>query len=649
MEKNNKMKKLTSLSLVALSSMPVAYAAESDAYYQIEVISEDFKDVLDPDNHAGPYPTVLTDSGDYAIKATTAQLDQDLDHGLAYTFNQRCFYSDDMCELRFNGGEDTSSFSYENAYKQWRNATFDINYGDEEAESFSVAYTSTSGVLITGFADNTDVQINDIYETSSEGTFAVGYGSAEYDGDADDDDYAREYVRRAFVTDSSSVSAEITLMPDDFADDDTDVDDDYGGFSSAYKMKEVTYDDGDTYTTLIIGQASKSFAGGDTDYYENCYEDGDTSNVYTLNTMVQCPGFDTQAWAWELDTSDDSYANGIYGFALATEWLDDNEDNDGSDITYSAAALDINSSGIAVGVSSFEYNDDDEGGRQRAIIMDPYDDDGEFSEYGAPTEITAVTDSFEKPNYTIKNSWATVITDDNMVMGNRRYATSKNSNYPVEMYIYNYDEDSIDVPLLNKKVQSTKQRLAGDSAAYTGANSQGYDMNESGLVVGKADAYDQRGPVSGGVPRTQSAFLYDSNTESDTYDESWFLDDLLCSEDADGNVYFPEVYDEDEGGYVTAYFRLESATVINDNGEILAQGYRYPTLDDYTDKLNASSVTVKLTPNSLLTSPNDSPNCWESEALSDTDTKYERSGAAGFWIWILFLPLLILRFFKAKK
>lgn len=611
------MKKLTGLSLFALCSTTIVNAAPTDAYYQYEIISTQ----IDGETHHGPFATALTESGDsYALKATTAQLDQDLDHGLAYSFNQRCFYSDDICELRYNGGEDSSSLSYENAYKQWRNMVFDINNNVDEAQQYFVAETSDAG-LISGFGSDTDVQITDIVETTADGTFAVGYGSAVYDTDN-----TREFVRRAFIMDYTSSEQQIALLADDFSEDD----DDYGGFTSAYKMQEVTYNDG-SEKTLIVGQASKSFAGGDTDYFNNCYSDGETDNRYTLNTMVQCPGFDTQAWAWEYDSTLSDTE--LYGFELASEWLDGNDTRNGSDITYSAAALDINSSGIAVGVSSFEYNDDDEGGRQRAIIMTP-DDNGNYAE---PTELTKATSGVSEQEDSIRNTWANSITDDNIVLGNRRYQYSKNTNKPVEMFIYNIDEDSVDIPLLNTKVLSTKQRLEGDSATLSGANSEGYDINENGLVVGKADAYDQTGPVEGSTPRTQSAFLYDSNSDSETFDESWFLEDLLCSEDADGVISHPLI-------------RLESATVINDDGVILAQGYQYDSIENYQISVGATSIVVKLTPPTDDTiTPNDSPNCWQSEALSDTDSTYERQGAAAFWLWLLCLPLLMLRFFNRKK
>ncbi|MBB1272460.1 DUF3466 family protein [Psychromonas sp. SR45-3] len=605
------MKYTKSISIIALLSASSAWAATTTPYYSFEILSVD----TDGSN-IGPFPSAITEEGSlFAAYAFKAQLEQDIDLGLPFTFNQTCFYDDDVCDSVFKGSESSTELSFENAYQAWRNAMFDIDAGNADPSSYF--FGATSNINVEGFGSDTDVKVTDVVDSSLlSRSFAVGYGSAPYASDA-----ARDFVRRGFITDASTSTASVSLMPDF----DTD-----GGFTSAYKMRDVEYSNGDK-KTLIVGNSSKSLSGGDddTDNFDLCYSSGDTNEVETLNDLVYCPGFDTQAWAWEYDGA----GTEITGFALATEWLDDNTTNEGSKATYSAAALDINSAGIAVGVSSFEYSDSDLGARQRAIIMTPSDD----GVYGEPTVITSATDeSYDASgDYddedTYYNSWAQTITDDNIVMGNRQYSSSKNVNKPVEMFIYNIDNNSIDFPLLNKKILSTKQRLAGDSSARDGANSRGYDMNNSGLIVGKADAYDQIGPVTGGSPRTQSAFLYD-NTSGD----SWFLEDLLCSADANGKVSHPLI-------------RLQSATAINDNGVILAQGYQYDTIDDYTNKANAGQIMVKLTPD-LTSEPNNSPNCWESSALVNSDASYERSGGgASFALWLFALPLLLTRRFFRKN
>jgi len=595
------------ISVVALLSSSSAWAVTS-SYYEIEYLSPDTTG-----SNFGPYASAITEAGDtFGVYALAADLDQDIDIGLPFTFNQECFFDDEVCELRYEGSEDSTDASFENAYQDWRITSAEIDNNETDATSYFIA--ATNNVKIEGFGDDTDVKITDVVD-SVEGSFAVGYGSGPYtDGE-------RDFVRRAFVVDPSTSTATTSLIPTAF-------DDDQGGFSSAYRMRDVTYNNGDT-KTLIVGNASQSFAGGDDDYFDNCYSNGDENDLDDLNQLVNCPGFDTQAWAWEYDSS----ATEIEGFALATEWLDDNSTRDGSDATYSAAALDINSSGIAVGVSTYEVSDSDEGGRQRAIIMTP-DDEGT---YDTPTVIVDATDESDSngdydnnDDTTYYNSWAETITDDNVVMGNRQYGSTKNVNFPIEMFIYDIDEDSVSFPLEDTKVQSTRQRLAGDSASFRGANSYGYDMNENGLIVGKADAYDQTDPVAGGSARTQSAFLYD-NTSGD----SWFIEDLLCTSDDEGVVTHPLI-------------RLTSATAINDDGVVLAQGFQYDNDSDYNNSINATAIMVKLTPSTTI-EPDDSPNCWNSETLIDSDSGSSRSGAASLWLWLLVLPLALVRRVYNKK
>ncbi|MEL0630540.1 DUF3466 family protein [Psychromonas aquatilis] len=609
------MKYTVNLSIIALLSTGSAWAATTAPYYEYEILSVDTTG-----SNYGPYPSGLTEDGDtYSVYATKSKLDQNTDSGLPYTFNQDCFYDDEVCALLYEGSDSSTELSYENAYEAWRTASAYIDQGILDAESYF--FGATNNVAVTGFGDDTDVSVTDVVNLDSV-PFAVGYGSAPYSDS--DSSRTREFVRRGFITGASTSDATISLLPDFYGDSDDDVDSGYdGGYSSAYKMREVTYEDG-TSKTLVVGNSSMSWADGDDELFDRCYNEGDDGDEDDLGYLLYCPGFDTQAWAWEYDSA--SSETELTGFALATEWLDDNETNDGSNATYSAAALDINSSGIAVGVSTYEYNNNNFGGHQRAIIMTP-DDNGN---YGAPTELTAATDDISDQEDSIYNTWAKTITDDNLVMGNREYSTAKGRNFPNEMFIYDIDNDSITFPFLDKKVLTTEQRLDGESASFSGAGSEGYDMNNNGLVVGKVDAYDETDPVVGSIPRTQSAFLYD-NTSGD----SWYIDDLLCSEDADGVVTHPLI-------------RLQSATAINDDGVVIAEGYQYSTDEDYNLSVNATSILVKLTPDASST-PDDSPNCWESETLSSEDETSERSGGASVWLWLFALPVLLLRRKKSNS
>jgi hypothetical protein len=89
--------------------------------------------------------------------------------------------------------------------------------------------------------------------------------------------------------------------------------------------------------------------------------------------------------------------------------------------------------------------------------------------------------------------------------------------------------------------------------------------------------------------------------------------------------------------------RLQSATAINDDGVVLAEGYQYDSISDYQNETNPTTILVKLTPDSSI-SPDDSPNCWDSEALQTSDSS--SSGGASFWLWVFALPVLLVRRLK---
>ena len=631
------MKFKTALSSATLLLISNTVWADQAAYYDVEEISVDAEGA-----NYGAYPSAISDDGtligSYSMKSS---LSRDIDIGLPFTFNRSCQYDDEICELEFYGSESSDDDSYENAYQVWRNAqsnaeadgyssymmanildtseTADIDSTTTDADTGidTITFNSinTAVVPYEDSVDSTDVKVTDVAIIDGD-NIVIGYSSDVYDSSNE-----REFVRRAFIKHKDS--DEVTSLLPDFTTN--------GGFSSAYKIKEVTYGDGSS-KTLVVGASSISFPQDDDsddqeEYFNNCYFSDESDYINTLNELVNCPGFDTQAWAWDVSGVTDSTQD-ISGFELASEWLDDNEDNDDSDITYSASALDINASGIAVGVSTFEYSDSATGGRQRAIIMTP-DDSGDYS---APTELAEASYTGEEGESSdddgIYNTWATAITDSNVVIGNREYSKSKSVNLPTEFFVYDIDEESISFPLEDLKVLTTEQRLNGDSSAKTGANSHAYDINESGFIVGKADDYDQTHAVYGGSPRTQSAFLYNNNT-----DESWFINDLICTE-TDGVVTSPR-------------YKIRSARVINDDGTVLAEGWKYDSDADYQDETNATEVMLKLTRNTEVSLPDDSPNCWQSDLLGtdEDDESYSRSGAADFWLWLFALPLLLVRRF----
>ncbi|MCW8994216.1 MAG: DUF3466 family protein [Psychromonas sp.] len=578
--------------------------AAQEPYYSVEEISVDAGN----DANYGPYPSAISDDGSFiGTYSMKASLSKDIDIGLPFTFNRSCPYASVFCRLEFYGSQSAADSSYNNAYQAWRNAQTYAAAGYSSymmGNSFATDTDTDTPILpydsaVAADTASTDVKITDVTGDSGADQFIVGYSSAPYSGGT------RDFVRRAFIYNQTQ-NALSSLLPDFTTN---------GGFSSAYKIKDVTYTSGMT-KTLVVGAGSVSFPKNEQSYFNSCYFSHVYDDILSVNELVNCPGFDTQAWAW--DVTD---LNNITSIKLASKWLDDNTSNNNLKITYSAAALDINASGIAVGVSTFKDTSDAQGGRQRAIIMMP-DDNGD---YAAPTELTAAVADAGKD--AIYNSWATAITDNNMVIGNREYSVPISVNKPTEFFVYDITDSSIRFPLKNKKVLTTKQRLNGTSAAKAGANSRAYDLNESGFIVGKADDYDQSHPVDGGMPRSQSGFLYNKDS-----DKSWFINDLICSADDNGVITSP-------------LYKIRSARVINDNGTVLAEGWKYSSASDYQNETNASEVMLKLTRNSAVSSPDDSPNCWQSDLLNSEDGSYQRAGAASLWLWIFALPLLLVRRF----
>lgn len=605
---------------VSLASVALLLASNSWAdklpYYSVEEI-----EVSADGGLFGPFPSAISDDGEFiGTYSMKADLSSNIDIALPFTFNRICQYDPIICALAFYGSETAGDLSYENGYQDWRNAQAQAATG---YSSYFMGNTLLAGSAQThipyALGDNsTDVKVTDVTNLLPDENgdhFVVGYSSAPYQSGK------REFVRRAFV---ESLSGEVTSLLPEFTSN--------GGLTSAYKLKQVTYADG-TSKTLVVGSASASYPRSSDEYFKYCFFSNQREQINTLNELVYCPGFDTQAWAWDVtDFVNNGSVADLSGFPLASHWLGNSPDAPAGynaahygNLTFSATAFDINSAGIAVGTSTFEYSNSSLGARQRAVIMTP----SESNEYGKPMVIMSATadigDSNDQENG-IYNTWAQAITESNIVLGNREYAIAKGRNMPFEFFLYDINSATIKLPLLDKKVLTTKQRLAGDTAAKTGANSLAYDINEAGFVVGEADDYNQTDPVYLASPRNQAAFLYDNSSEG-----SWLINDLICSE-TDSVVTSP-------------YLRIRSARVINDDGTVLAEGYKYGSSNDYKNRVNAQHVTLKLSRNSAVASPDESPNCWQSDLLNVEEVSYERGGAASFWLWIFAFPLLLVRRF----
>ncbi|MCP4320990.1 MAG: DUF3466 family protein [Alteromonadales bacterium] len=575
--------------------------AQDLPYYDWEEISVSAEGAL-----YGPFPVAISEDSEFiATYSMKASLSSNIDIGLPFTFNRACQYDYIVCELEFGGSETTGLQSYENAYKAWRNAQSNAQNGSYT--SYMMGNVGSESVQPFDDGSNTtDIKVTDLYQSDS-GNFVIGYSSASYSGGV------RDFVRRAFIQ-SLDGTVSVQLLPKTFSGDN-------GGFSSAYKIELVDE------KVFVLGQASVSYPRGDDEYFNDCYNSAKYDDRYGINELVNCPGFDTQAWVWDVTSivnKKDSITE-LSGTALATQWIDNSVGEE--KLTFSASAFDINGTGVAVGVSTFEKSNSTEGGRQRAIIMTPSTD----GVYAKPVELTAATSGISDSEDWIYNTWALTVSEVGIITGNREYDASKGRNKATEFFVYDNETEIVNFPLLDKKVATTKQRNENNGNYYiskSGANSRVYDANEAGLIVGEVDDYDQVDPVYKGSPRSQTAFLYENETN-----QAWLINDLICSKDSQGTITSPRIH-------------IQTARVIDDSGTVLGNGFIYQSDDDYKSKTNGVQTAFKLTRNESVTSANESPNCWESPLLKNIDEPYERIGAASFWLWLFALPLLFVRRFK---
>ena len=593
------------ITLVAAALMIAgnAFAAESESYYKVEVLSS--ASVLPSDANYGPYPSAISPDGLLsAAHSFRSSLSQNVDVGLPFTFNKQCQYDDDLCYFEFQGSNSETQKSYENAYEKWRE-DFVNNTSTQHLFSQTASLdASTNPPMPSQIASGVDLKITAV---SNNGSY-VGYFNALDD----------KTIRTAFYVDGSGSYHKLLTAEGD------------NKFNSAYDIKVL--EDGNTY---IVGTGSTHQDNGKKDsknnYHDECYSGG-WDYAWTKGDLTYCPGYNTKAYFWDVSSP---ASNEITGKLLAS-WISSDSDS------YNATALAINNQGVVIGVSSKnvgdEYNTNDPYNPQRAIIMNVTKPSG-----AAGTELHRVMNDIGEEGL-IYNTWAVSISDTDLatnpafIVGNREYATEKGRNQPVEFFITDSEQNSISIPLKDKKVMTTKNR--GDNPSKSGANSRAYDSamilkegstTEKDLwVIGEVDDYDQTNPVTDGSPRGQSAFLYQKSTNT-----SWRINDLICPEQS--------------GKVVCEPIRVRSARAISDDGSvIIAEGFKYTSIEEFQYMTNGTPVVVKLTRNTSVKTPNDSPNAWDSKLYENVDGSYERQGAGISWSVFLLLPMLFIRRFSTK-
>ncbi len=605
---------LVSLAVAMVYSGSVAAVVNPGAYYEIEEIKVNKENAGDLTNaNFAPFAKAISeDGGTLGSFSMRAQLSQLVDIGMPHTYEMGCFYDSTVCDAQWQGSENPNSASYQNAMKDWR-----LRQSNADNIGFASEYIAL-GQPIAGVVSDREITLGAAESASTDDTVQdigvngdmVGYSSAPYalEGSI----YKRAYARRGFIKYLGSNALELSPS----------IETTNGGFSSAYKVKQVQYNNG-LVKTVVVGSASVGRPKDNNDYYDSCYNSGHADDRNSMNGLVNCPGFDTQAWMWDIPSDCATGNCTITSKAMMpspqTQWI--SERGGDKDAIYTGVAMDINASGVAVGLSTYRRDNNERGGRARPVYFVP-NDEGNYPD--SPVQITQVESGIDDPNNNMRHAWATGIDDSGMIIGNRLYELRKGRNRPTEFYVFNSQNNTIEFPLLDKLVQTKANKLSGNTVSKEGINSEVAAINNKGKVVGWTDDFDQFHPTENGNPRRQAAFIYDIK---DKY--SWYLNDLICTQSADGKVSLP-------------LYRIQYANDINDDGQIVATAYKYPDSESYRLLKNAQQVTVKLSVNSAV-DINNAPNCWESDVIKQDTQPYERKGASMSWLLLFVLPLVFMR------
>ncbi|WP_158587091.1 DUF3466 family protein [Motilimonas pumila] len=607
-------------SAIALTFSSAAMATAQEAYYLIEEVEvNQAGDFIDA--NFGPFAQAISDDGYYIGAFSTRSSIKQYDYGLRFQYERECYFDTTVCEADWIGSNNESNPAYENGLKFWRNAQSfaDENGYDSQFFTYLIAGMAEPSQAYLPFDTGRSFSTDQVVTAVNNNGDIAGYGSAPYSASAP---YVRDFVRRGFYQSAAG----------DFCELKPSLELTNGGYSAAYDVRMVTSEDG-TIKTLVFGSASVSRPDNNDDAFTRCFNTNDEDSRNDLNQLTYCPGFNTQPWVWDV-------TNGCAGGSLEGEsmvadptnaWIENRDDRLGT--IYSGVSLSSNESGIAVGLSTLYYRNDERGSRERAVVLKPTSNGsyGVTPQYLEKVEYDISTDYDDRKDY-IRHTWAADINNSNLVVGNRAYELIKGRNRPSEFFVYNLTNDTYTTPLKDKSVLNKKQRLEGQSDYLNGASSQATAINNSGLVVGFADAPGEEQPVVNGNPRRHAAFVHDVLTQ-----DSWLLDDLICSRNDSGVVTVP-------------YIRISEAKDISENGQIVATAYKYPTKEDFANLVNAQPIIVKLTPNPNATGGiNEQVNCFEAPEAEEDDKPYKRSGGHFNWLFLLMIPALLYRRFSKES
>jgi hypothetical protein len=366
----------------------------------------------------------------------------------------------------------------------------------------------------------------------------------------------------------------------------------------------VSLVDGSQY--LVTGTAATGLNRKvDTDEYKDCFN-GDDDN---FGDYRYCPGTDTQAAFWLVD-------NGAADLFQPTSYYDKDKNNMVRTASAAQAVKLKDGRWAAVGYSAT----DEEVSEHSLDLATYWILDLANKSAGTTTAIPLSEGKPDDSDASLRGSWATGVNANGYVIGNQRFGTNKGQNRPTEMFVFNLNSpnSNASVPLKDKPIN--------------GANSEAAAINDHNMVVGWRDSRHQTQPVTGGTNRMQEAFLLSAANGN-----NWYLNDLICGLNDSGSKSCSQ------NG---AYYHIAYASGISTDGTIAATAYRYANESDLNSRINASVVSVKLSPDStnyegvpanrVVSNP---------PVVNQTGQDGDEGGGGGslFWLTLLGLPFAWLR------
>ncbi len=323
----------------------------------------------------------------------------------------------------------------------------------------------------------------------------------------------------------------------------------FGQASSSLKLSDGSH---------MVGGASSETQITENERYYYCYVDYDTDDFSA--DMNNCPGYHNKATVWIVG-NDTSLQNTLYlpHYGAA--------DDDGISTADIRKIVYFNNTYYAVGYSAYDE-----------IVLDStnvatfwtFNYDPSTKTFSNVSQ-ARLPNGLDRPNHGddyFGSTWFTDANEKGIAIGNARYLVQKNRAYPIEMFVYDYKNDVVTYPIINKP--------------FYGASNRAVAINNNNLIVGVAEDKEFQETEVSGNPRQQNGYIYNHNTGT-----LYNLNELICSSstcEINGKYYY-----------------IYNVSDINDNNVIIANAYRYESREDWGSYVNATNVAVMLSSDKFAT------------------------------------------------